>query len=111
MDLIKEVQNKSRKNALDESTIHSGSESLRSPEHDPWQVSCGHDVLELLSFGLRRTFAARNAMEVKRESLERGLRLAYEAAYFRDTRLYASARKWEMSNSPYRVFAPDATSD
>lgn len=104
-NLITEVKNKSQKPSLDESTIRSGIKSLRSPEHDPWQVSCGHDIIELLSFGLRRTLAARNAMDVRAESLERSLRLAYEGAHFRDTRLYCSIREWEVVNLRFRVLA------
>ncbi len=105
-NLITTVKNKSTKHHLDESIIQSGIESLRSPEHDPWQVSCGHDIIELLSFALRRTLAARNAMEVRGEALERSLRLAYESAYFRETRLYESIREWEAENPPYCVLGP-----
>lgn len=104
-NLITEVKNKSQKHGLDESTIQSGIESLCSPEHDPWQVSCGHDIIELVSFGLRRTLAARNAVEVRAEFLQRSLRLAYEGAHFQDTRLYCSIRKWEVQNPRFRVLA------
>jgi len=104
--LIREVKNRSQKHDLDDSVLHSGIESLRDVGHDPWQVSCGHDILEMLSYALRRTIAARKESEVKRETLERSLLLAYEAAYFRDTQLHNSIRDWESAHPQFNVLPP-----
>ena len=107
-ELVKAVRDHSQRHDLKESDLLSGVESLGAPGHDPWQVSCGHDVLDILSFGLRRVLASRNQADVKREALERSLRLAYERSYFAQTGLYQNIRLWEEANSPYRVL-PSAT--
>ena len=101
--LITEVKNNSQKHALDDSQIEADMESLCDDNHDPWHVSCGHDLLEILSFGLRRTIASRSGQEVNRTSLQRSLRLAYEAAFFEETALYKAVRYWEAANPAYRL--------
>ncbi|MHC4404444.1 MAG: DUF4435 domain-containing protein [Planctomycetota bacterium] len=101
--LIMEVKNRSQKHALADSDIHSQIESLRDPKHDAWQVSCGHDIIGILSFALRRTIAARKESEVSPKALERAVRLAYEMSHFQQTELYKSIQFWESVHSPYRV--------
>lgn len=101
--LLLAVKNRSRRHDLDDAEIASCIESLRNPEHDPWQVSCGPDVLEIMSFALQKTIAARKQSEVKPEALARGLRLAYDTAHFQETALYRSMRMWESAHPPYRV--------
>jgi hypothetical protein len=104
--LLKTIKDHSKKHQLDDSWILSELDALTNPSHDSWQLACGHDILEILSFGLRRTLATRRAAEVGRQSLERSLRLAYESRYFVKTRLYRSIRAWERANQPYRVLLP-----
>jgi Protein of unknown function (DUF4435) len=72
----------------------------RNPSHDPWQVCCGHDLTEILSFALQKTIGS---MKVDAIELERSLRLAYEAAYFHSTQLYQSIRLWESKNQPFNI--------
>jgi hypothetical protein len=81
-------------------------EALKSPSHAPWHVCCGHDLVELLSIGLRKVLGQHKAASVGRELLERQLRLAYEEGYFRDTVLYVRIREWEERNAPFRVLPP-----
>lgn len=64
--------------------------------HDCWQVSCGHDVVGILSLAFRKTFGGRSGGGVAIDILERCLRLAYESAYLRETRLFQSLMKWEQ---------------
>ncbi len=101
--LLKTIMDHSKKHQLDNSWMLSELDALKNPSHDCWELACGHDILEILSFGLRRTLAARRAAEVGRESLERSLRLAYETRYFVKTGLYELIRAWERANQPYRV--------
>ncbi len=105
--LIETVKNLSQKHHLEDADIKSGMLDIQKAEHDRWQVSRGHDIVELLSRGLRRTLAARNATEVSREALERSLRLAYEASHFRGTLLCKSMQDWESTHPGYRVFVND----
>lgn len=104
--LLKTIKDHSKKHQLNDSRILWELDALKNPAHDCWQLACGHDILEILSFGLRRTFAARRSAEVGREFVERSLRLAYETRYFVKTRLYESIRAWERANQPYRVLPP-----
>ena len=101
--LLKTVKNHSQRHDLDDSAIRSRLGALRDAAHDPWQVSCGHDIVEMLSYALRKTFAARKAADVNRQSLERSLRLAYEPLYFVATKMFESIRQWEEANPSYRV--------
>jgi hypothetical protein len=101
--LIQEVKNRSQRHELDDSVITSHVDALRDVRHDPWQVSCGHDILEMLSYALRRTIAAHKESAVKREALERSLRFAYEAAHSRATQLFSSIRDWEAAHPQYDV--------
>jgi len=78
--------------------------ALRHQGRDPWQICCGHDLVGVLSLALRRTLGSHNASQVSPPVLQRSLRLAYEPAYFRQTRLFASIRAWERQNSRFRVW-------
>jgi hypothetical protein len=80
-----------------------GVDALRSSTHDLWHVCCGHDLVELLSIGLRKVLGQHNDASVDRKLLERQLRLAYEEGYFRRTVLYVRIREWEERNYPFRV--------
>lgn len=50
--------------------------------HDDWCTGCGHDVIGILSIGLRKAIGSSTAGAVSPDILERSLRLAYERAYF-----------------------------
>lgn len=100
--LMQEVKNKSQ--------IHLASKDLgermakqRSNFHDPWQVCCGHDLVEILALGLRKALGSAKASDVNTANLERSLRLAYEEIYFRTTQLYVSICRWETNNQSFKV--------
>ena len=76
---------------------------LNQPEHDVWHVCCGHDLVEILSIGLRRVLGKKNEADVRKERLEQQLRLAYEERYFLRTTLHVSIRAWEQKNLPFRI--------
>jgi len=84
-------------------SIQQALNSKKSNNHDPWQICCGHHLVEILSFGLRRVLGSNKAADVEPNSLERSLRLAYEEIYFRQTQLYLDIRKLESNNQPFRV--------
>jgi Protein of unknown function (DUF4435) len=102
--LIAEVKNKSQKPDLQSSDLQRRLMSQQSSTHDPWQVCCGHDLVEILSLGLRKAIGSNNPSDVEPNGLERSLRLAYEATYFCKTQLYLSIRSWENSNYTFKVF-------
>ncbi|HYW20974.1 MAG TPA: DUF4435 domain-containing protein [Nodularia sp. (in: cyanobacteria)] len=101
--MIQEIKNKSRTFNLKDGDIQQRLNSKKSNNHDPWQVCCGHDLVEILSLGLRKAIGTNNAAEVEPNRLERNLRLAYEAVYFCQTQLYSEIRLWETKNQPFKV--------
>lgn len=107
IDLIRTVQNKSQCFTIKSEVIQQKIRDLTREDLDPWQVCCGHDLIEVLSLGLQKAIGSYDTREVKRDVLERSLRLAYEAAYFLDTQIYMSVREWENSNPGYIVWRID----
>jgi hypothetical protein len=105
--LIRTVQNKSQCFTVKCEDIQQKILSRTIEDLDPWQVCCGHDLMEVLSLGLQKAIGSYDTREVRRDVLERDLRLAYEAAYFLDTQIYVSVREWEDANPEYRVWRID----
>jgi Protein of unknown function (DUF4435) len=111
--LINEVKNKSQpaaKSALSDPTdIQKRIAAKKQNSHDPWQICRGHDLVEILSIGLRKAWGSNNAIDVvprsneRKSTLESQLSLAYEAAYFLKTQLYQEILAWESSNQPFKV--------
>lgn len=104
---IQEVKNKSQAFALRNEDLQQRLTNQRKDNHDPWQVCCGHDLVEILSLGLRRAIGSARASDVEPSSLERSLRLAYEETYFCKTQIYLSVRLWESGNEPFKVLRND----
>jgi hypothetical protein len=72
---------------------------------DPYQVCCGHDVIAILSIGLRKCIGSKSKEGASQRVLESELRLSYDSECFRQTHLFRSAIDWESRNSPYRAFS------
>lgn len=108
IDLIKTIQNKSQNKpqyiAVKAEDLKERINIRKSNNYDPWQVCCGHDMVEVLSLGLQKAIGTYNSNEVKPEVLERNLRLAYEEAYFLNTQIYKSVVAWENCNQQYKVW-------
>jgi Protein of unknown function (DUF4435) len=117
LKLINEVRNKSQpaaKSALsDPSAVQKRIAAKKKDDHNPWQVCRGHDLVEILSIGLRKALGSNKATDVearsdeRKSTLENQLMLAYDAAYFLKTRLYQEILAWESRNQPFRVLAQD----
>ncbi|MBW4506735.1 MAG: DUF4435 domain-containing protein [Scytonematopsis contorta HA4267-MV1] len=101
--LIQEVKNKSQTLSLDNKNLQQRLIKQKSNDHDPWQVCCGHHLVEILSFGLRKTIGSFKPTDIEPNSLERNLRLAYEEVYFHETQLYLDIRVWESNNQEFKV--------
>ncbi len=107
LKLIQEIKNKSQAFSLNEKNLQERLKTQKSNNHDPWQICCGHHLVEILSLGLRKALGSNKAADVEANSLERSLRLAYEEIYFRQTQLYLDICKWESNNQPFRVLRND----
>jgi hypothetical protein len=107
LKLIQEVKNKSQAFALKSEDLKQRLTNQKSDSHDPWQVCCGHDLVEILSLGLRKAIGSAKTSDVEPNSLERSLRLAYEETYFCKTQVYLSIYSWESKNQPFKFLRND----
>lgn len=103
--LIQEVKNKSQSFGLKTEDLQQRLTNQKNDSYDPWQVCCGHDLVEILSLGLRKAIGSAKDSDVEPNNLERSLRLAYEETYFYKTQIYSYARSWESNNQPFKVFS------
>ena len=102
--LIYSVKKRSQNQSLQESDIIDMMSKLEDNSHDPYELCCGHDLANLLGHGLRETMKQRGIGKNKlpsNDAIEGALRLAYEFAYFANTRLHSSILTWENQNSLY----------
>ena len=76
---------------------------VKSNRYDPWQVCSGHDLVHILTIGLREAFGGRSARKITNEVVDRIIRIAYTFAEFSRTELYASIKEWEKKNTGYKV--------
>ncbi len=105
-ELVRTVKNKSRLPNLDERLLIAKLERIETDHRiSSWDLSNGHDMVEILALGLRKALGSRNQAEVSTDVLERSLRLAYEKQYFLKTGLRASIRAWEGRNQAYTVLS------
>jgi hypothetical protein len=74
---------------------------VKNAAHDPWHLSCGHDMTSILA----RLLSSKSNREVVSFTVERQLRLAYERQHFEATRLYGEIRAWEERNAPFVVLS------
>jgi hypothetical protein len=61
---------------------------IRNNTHNLWHLCCGHDIVHILAFALRKTIGS--AGHIEPDHVERCLRLAYKQTYFMRTLLYAA---------------------
>jgi Protein of unknown function (DUF4435) len=102
--LIEAVKNKSQALSLKTEDLQQRIADEKNKGFNPWQVCCGHDLVEILALGLRKAIGT---MSVDSDSLERSLRLAYEEVYFWKTQLWVNIRQWESNNQPFKVLDRD----
>ncbi len=104
LDLIQEVKNKSQAFSVKTEYLQQRIADEKNKGFNPWQVCCGHDLVEILALGLRKAIGT---MSVDSDSLERNLQLAYEEVYFRKTQLWVNIRQWESNNQLFQVLAQE----
>lgn len=102
--LIDSVLKKSQIHNLDAKKIHADIIALSKLYICPWQLCNGHDLVSILSLGLRRLFGSAQAVSVERALLEKDLRLAYDKTLFVRTKLYSSCCDWASRNKPFAIF-------
>ncbi|WP_445245616.1 DUF4435 domain-containing protein [Microcoleus sp. OTE_8_concoct_300] len=103
--LIQTVKNHSQKPGLDEQEIRANMEKLKTDTQDMWHVCCGPDMIAILSIALCKALGSCNSKQVEPNVLKINLRLAYDSAHFRETKLYKSIQTWEQTNKPFQVLS------
>ena len=102
--LIISIKNHSQKPSLDEQQIKQDLSVISDENHDPWQLCCGHDFIDILAIALCKVLGTWNANDVKTEVLERELRLGYELSYFYQTQIYQLMVNWQSNHHPDQIF-------
>lgn len=97
--LVTEVRNHSQKLSIPQSELVAASWPAGA-NHDLWQVCCGHDMVELLTFALRGGLGSQQNLQP--EQVARSLRLAYGIQDFCGSGTYASINEWETKTG-FRV--------
>lgn len=97
------IRNKSQQLRISAEQIQTGIAEIKSDEYDTWHICCGHDLTNILSWGLRGALGTNNPHEVTSLTIEKSLRLAYEYVHFKQTHLYAALRVWEEANEPFVI--------
>jgi hypothetical protein len=103
MKTLDYLRNKSQQLHISAKQLQANIAEIKSDEHDVWHVCCGHDLTNMLSWGLRGALGTNDPHEVTPPFIEKSLRLAYEYEYFKKTRLYTALRVWEETNKPFVI--------
>jgi hypothetical protein len=75
-----------------------------SRNHDPHQLTSGHDAAAVLGIALRKILGDRRDVHTWATEVEAGLRLAFDWNALTGTGLYGCPQAWERDNAPYRIF-------
>ncbi len=100
---VTHVKNKSVRPDLQNESLIAGIRERLALAGDLWQVTRGHDFIDILGLALRKALGNRSALEVTRERLELDLRLAYSDKEFSQSQLFSEIRAWEGSHKDFRV--------
>jgi hypothetical protein len=93
--LLTEIKNRSQNWAVsDAQLLAAGWPPDRND--DPWQLCCGHDMVELLRFALRGPVGSQQTLTS--EDVARSLRLAYSQQDFAASELHKTIADWEANN-------------
>ena len=101
--MVRDVVNNSQKHHLDQTQLVEQIADEDRKSHDCWQISCGHDIVGILSVALRKTFSGKSSGDVATDDLERCLRLAYESAHLKETKLFQALVDWEQRHPEFAI--------
>jgi hypothetical protein len=104
-ELVKTLKDHSQRPEVDSLELVAEAERRASKGHDPWDICNGHDLIQVMSLGLRKALGSQNAASVTTEMIGQNLRLAYERHDFDQSDFYRRAKDWEAENHPYTIFS------
>jgi Protein of unknown function (DUF4435) len=101
--LASEVRNRSMMPTLDVDLLIEGTRTVLAERHDVLSLVCGHDTLEVMRIGLRRSIGSQGASSVTADRLGQALALGYDAAEWRTSVLRGELKAWEGANPGYAL--------
>lgn len=101
--LYKELRTKSSNRDMNDAVVKKYVNDLVKLNADMWNICQGHDLVEILTIGLKEIFGNHAKVHLDSDIVSKNLRLAYNLSHFIDTKLYASIKGWEESNSEFRI--------
>ncbi len=107
VSLVRKVLNRSQKPGLSIEDIIEELQSIRRSLNDYWLICYGKDMIEILTFALKRRTGSNRAKNVKPESLNRGLRQSFHLDDLNASKLAHDIYDWELRNQPFQVLKPD----
>lgn len=102
-DFINEVVIKTNNTKVSKEQIESDFEKLQIEEYNSWDLSCGHDLSEILKIGILKVFGNQKSKQLKYLNIEEALRLSYQYEFFYITDLYKGIINWESNNKPNKI--------
>lgn len=101
--LYLELKSKTSNGHFNESVIKKHVTELSQISVDAWNICQGHDLVEILTIGLKEIFGNHTKEILDSGLVSKNLRLAYNLSHFVDTNLYASIAAWEKLNDGYHI--------
>ena len=119
-EFIRKIKNHSQKLHLDENEYLNKVNEIKNKKHDhnPWFICCGHDMIKVLSLGLKKCWGTKpsTSKKSKKEKEKKGRRpeatpeilaivlsASYDYDFFKVTDLYCSIRQWENRNGAWSI--------
>ncbi|MDY0387868.1 MAG: DUF4435 domain-containing protein [Methanolobus sp.] len=101
--LYRELKSKTSNRDMNDAMVKKHINGLVKLNADQWNICQGHDLVEILTIGLKEIFGNHAKDHVDSDIVSRNLRLAYNLSHFSDTKLYTSIKAWEGTNSKFRI--------
>lgn len=101
--LYKELKTKPSNRNMNAAMVKKHINGLAKLNADVWNICQGHDLVDILTIGLKEIFGNHAKDNLDSDIVSKNLRLAYNLANFIDTKLYTSIKEWEEANSEFRI--------
>jgi len=97
----------SKNSSINEDTLKNAtSEFKKIPAlRNHFRLCCGHDLMEIMSIGLKSLWGSYNSREISGSSLEKSFILAYSHEMFRRSNLFKEMNSWFLSNGYPRILS------
>jgi hypothetical protein len=101
--LYAELKTRTSNGDFNEAVVKKHVNDLAQQSKDAWNICQGHDLIEILTIGLKEIFGNHTKENLDSGIVSKNLRLAYNLSHFVGTNLYASIDAWEKSNDGYNI--------